>query len=69
SRPTRKTDLGLTSVDLTPESLSVYDAVLIVTDHRAFDYALVAEHARLVVDSRDAMRGYRAQMGARLVDA
>lgn len=69
TRPTRKTDLGMTSVDLSPESLARFDAVLVVTDHKAFDYGLVAEHAKLVVDSRNAMREFRAQMGSRLVDA
>jgi UDP-N-acetyl-D-glucosamine dehydrogenase len=29
--------------------------VLIATDHDAVDYGLVAEHAKLVVDSRNAM--------------
>lgn len=67
--PTRKSDLGMESVVLTPETVGRYDAVVVVTDHRAFDYAMIAEHARLVVDSRDAMRPHRARMGTRLVSA
>jgi len=43
---------GVRSIELTPEHLKAYDAVLVVTDHTAVDYALVAEHAKLVVDSR-----------------
>jgi UDP-N-acetyl-D-glucosamine dehydrogenase len=31
------------------------DAVLIVTDHDDVDYGLIARHARLVVDTRNAM--------------
>ena len=31
------------------------DAVLIVTDHDAVDYALVARHAALVIDTRNVM--------------
>jgi UDP-N-acetyl-D-glucosamine dehydrogenase len=30
------------------------DCVLIVTDHSAFDYDLIAEHAKLIVDTRNA---------------
>ncbi len=67
--PVRKHELGMESVELTPENVARYDAVLVVTDHRAFDYALVAEHARLVIDTRDAMRSYAARLGARLVKA
>jgi UDP-N-acetyl-D-glucosamine dehydrogenase len=40
------------SVALTPETVARYDAVLLATDHDAFDYELIARHARLVVDTR-----------------
>ena len=39
----------------TPETLARYDAVLIATDHDDVDYRLVAEHARLVVDTRNSL--------------
>jgi UDP-N-acetyl-D-glucosamine dehydrogenase len=45
---------GRPSVDLTPQALASYDAVLIATDHDGVDYGLVVEHARLVVDTRNA---------------
>lgn len=67
--PVRRHDLGMTSVDLTPETLTSYDAVLISTNHQAFDYEVVARHAKLVVDTRDAMRAHAAHMGPRLVKA
>ncbi len=44
---------------LTPERLRAADAVLIATAHKAIDYRMVAEHARLIVDTRDALRGLR----------
>ncbi len=44
---------GLRSVDLTPQALAGYNAVLVATDHDAVDYGLVADHARLVVDTRN----------------
>ena len=43
------------SVPLTPQSVAAADCVMIITDHSAFDYRLVAQHARLVVDTRNAM--------------
>ena len=46
---------GRKSVSLTAKSLSGADAVLIVTDHDAVDYALIGRHARLVLDTRNAM--------------
>ena len=42
----------LASVALTPESISGYDLVLLATDHSAFDYKMIKEHARLIVDTR-----------------
>jgi len=46
---------GQRSVALTPDLLKSCDAVLISTDHDAVDYALVAQHARLVIDTRNVM--------------
>jgi UDP-N-acetyl-D-glucosamine dehydrogenase len=46
---------GMQSSVLTEEVLAACDAVLIATDHDAADYALVAQHARIVVDTRNVM--------------
>lgn len=46
---------GMKSVALTPASLAGFDAVLVVTDHDGVDYAAVAQHAKLVVDTRNAL--------------
>jgi UDP-N-acetyl-D-glucosamine dehydrogenase len=43
------------AIDLTPESLAGFDAVIVATDHEAFDWDLIAKHARLVVDTRNAL--------------
>ena len=67
--PVRKHELGMTSIDLTPRAIAGYDAVLVATAHQAFDFRLVAEHARLVVDTRNAMAPYAPEMGERLVKA
>jgi UDP-N-acetyl-D-glucosamine dehydrogenase len=46
----------LRSVALEPELLADCDAVVLVTDHDAVDYAFVLEHAQLIVDSRGVYR-------------
>jgi UDP-N-acetyl-D-glucosamine dehydrogenase len=46
----------MASEPMTAERVAQADAVLIATAHRCVDYRLIAEHAQLVVDTRDAMR-------------
>jgi UDP-N-acetyl-D-glucosamine dehydrogenase len=46
---------GERSVSLTIDSLREADAVLIATDHDAVNYALIAIHAKLIVDTRNAL--------------
>lgn len=67
--PVRKHDLGMTSVELTPDNIAAYDALVMVTNHSKFDHATLAKHARLVVDTRDAFKTHAAEMGDRLVKA
>jgi UDP-N-acetyl-D-glucosamine dehydrogenase len=40
------------SVALTADAVAAYDVVLLTTDHDAFDYALLKQCARLIVDTR-----------------
>jgi UDP-N-acetyl-D-glucosamine dehydrogenase len=56
----------LTGVALTARELSAADAVVIVTDHRAVDYQFVVDHAKLIIDSRNATAGL-SSAGARVV--
>ncbi len=51
------------SRELTPGYLDSLDCVLVVTDHSAYDWAWVVEHARLVVDTRGATRGVASPPG------
>jgi UDP-N-acetyl-D-glucosamine dehydrogenase len=48
----REHSFELASVTLTPESVASYDLVLLATSHSAFDYSLIIEHAKLIVDTR-----------------
>lgn len=44
------------SVPLTQATIEAADAVLVVTDHSIVDYALVARHAKVIVDTRGIYR-------------
>ena len=46
----------LSSVKLTAESLASYDAVVLTTNHDGFDYELIKQHAKLIVDTRGVYR-------------
>jgi UDP-N-acetyl-D-glucosamine dehydrogenase len=45
------------TVDLTEQTLAHADLVLIATDHSSLDYQSIVDHARIVVDTRNATRG------------
>ena len=62
----RKHDLKMTSVAFDEKTISGYDCVLISTAHSTVDYSKIARHAKLVVDTRDAMRRFEGEMGERL---
>ncbi len=51
---TRRYDFGLSSIELNPQKLQEYDAVVIATDHSSYDYPAIVRHARLVIDTRNA---------------
>ena len=64
----RKHQIDLDSVELTPETIKEFDAVLIVTNHRAVDYEMIGQSAGLVVDTRNAMQAVQPSR-ARIVKA
>ncbi len=49
----------LTAVDASAANVGAADCVLILTNHTSFDYSMIASQARLVVDTRNALRAYR----------
>ncbi|MFK7883218.1 MAG: nucleotide sugar dehydrogenase [Phycisphaerales bacterium] len=65
----RNYSFSMNSVDLTPETLAEADCVLIVTDHGVTDWNAIAEHAVLVVDTRNAMKRVTGTVNARVVKA
>ena len=52
----RRYDLQMSSVPLNPQTLASYDCVLIATNHSAYDWQMIADHAKLIVDTRGVMR-------------
>ena len=44
------------AVELTRQSLAQYDCVVIVTEHKAFDYDAIVAEADLIVDTRNAIK-------------
>lgn len=52
----REHHFKLKSEALTAENLANFDAVVLATDHDKFDYELIKQHAKLIVDSRGKYR-------------
>jgi UDP-N-acetyl-D-glucosamine dehydrogenase len=56
-------NLQMVSQPLTPDYLQGQDCVVIVTDHSAYDWGWVVQHAPLVIDTRNATRAITAHRG------
>lgn len=56
-RPGRKYSYQFKSVPLTEEFLAAVDCVLIATDHSAYDFNFILDHAPLIVDTRNVFKG------------
>lgn len=52
----------LRSIELTPENLASCDCAVITTDHDNVDYALIQQHAPLIVDTRGVYQGSHAKI-------
>lgn len=52
----REHHFELSSEPLTADNLASFDAVVLATDHDKFDYELIKQHAKLIVDSRGKYR-------------
>lgn len=54
----RKYEIDLASVPLDASTVRDADVVLIVTDHDAIDWSVIADNASVIVDTRNAMDGH-----------
>ncbi len=53
-KKTRKYNFQKKSIPITQEVLQGMDAVIIITDHSAYDYAEIVRHSNLIIDTRNA---------------
>ncbi|MEM7727808.1 MAG: nucleotide sugar dehydrogenase [Pseudomonadota bacterium] len=53
----REHSFDLSSTALSPETLSGFDAAILLTDHSDFDYDMLREHCALLIDTRGKFRG------------
>jgi UDP-N-acetyl-D-glucosamine dehydrogenase len=59
-------DRKFSAVQLTASAVAHADVVLMLTDHSAFDLAMVAAHAALIVDTRNAFKRIRSDVIVRI---
>jgi UDP-N-acetyl-D-glucosamine dehydrogenase len=52
----RHHNLHMHSIELSPANLKSYDCVLIATHHSAYDWQMIADNAKLIVDTRNATK-------------
>ena len=50
--PMRMSSLHMSSVELTPETLADQDVVVVATDHDGFDWGVIEQHSKIIVDTR-----------------
>lgn len=52
----REHSFDLSSTELTVENLASHDAVILATNHDAFDYDYIRQHSQLIIDTRGVYR-------------
>ena len=53
----RNYNFDMASVEISAELLASCDAVIVATDHDAFDYELIRKHSDIIIDARGVYRG------------
>ena len=53
-KKSRKYNFQMKSTPITPEMLREMDAVVILADHSAYDYAEIVKHSNMIIDTRNA---------------
>lgn len=55
----REHSFDLSSIPLSPDTLREFDLVVLLTDHKTFDYEMIAENAKILVDTRGKFRNHK----------
>lgn len=54
----RKFQFDKKSVKLTPKNVRKYDCIIIVTDHSGYNYKMIVQNAKIIIDTRNAIEYY-----------
>lgn len=57
--PMREHHFELKSIELSAAGIAEFDCVVLATAHNAFDYAMIAREAKLIIDTRGAFKQYK----------
>jgi UDP-N-acetyl-D-glucosamine dehydrogenase len=57
----RHHDLHMQSIELSPQKIASYDCVLVATHHAAYDWQMIADNAKLIIDTRNATRNVKGR--------
>jgi UDP-N-acetyl-D-glucosamine dehydrogenase len=52
----RKYSFDLKTIELTKENIQSYDCIVVATNHDDFDYPMILQNAKLIVDTRGMYR-------------
>lgn len=55
----REHSFDLSSIALSPDTLREFDLIVLLTDHKTFDYEMIAENAKILVDTRGKFRNHK----------
>ncbi len=61
----RIADVELESLEMLP-AVQAADCVVIITDHSGIDYRSILEHSKVILDTRNALKGFRSNKIVRL---
>jgi len=53
----RRYSFDLKTIELSKENIQSYDCIVVATNHDDFDYPMILEHAKLIIDTRGVYRG------------
>ena len=59
--------MTLAASSFSAATLRKADCVVIVTNHAAFDYKMVAREAKMIVDTRNALKGHNGRYARKIV--
>ncbi len=60
---------GMKSVECSPENIKSFDVVLVATDHDNVDWQLLADHAKMIVDTRNVLKEFSKKHGDKTIKA